>query len=77
MLPKFSQVKRAPTPLYFFVQGTYVGKVYPSWPQDEAIIALHQFQPVARPYAQRVKYTGGKRNLPLRGYLYDHDKTPY
>ena len=77
MLPKFSQVERASTPLDLVVQGAYAGKVYSPWPKDEAFIALHQFQPITRSDAERVKHTGGKRNLPLGGYFYNHDMSPY
>ena len=77
MLPKFSQVERASPPLDLVVQGAYAGKVNSPWPEDEAFIALYQFQPITWSDAQRVKHTGGKRNLPLGGYLYNHDLLPY
>ena len=73
----FSQVAWSPASFDLVMQGTYVRQVQSSWPKDESIIALHQFQLVARPDTQRVNHARGKRNLPLGGYLYNHDMSPY
>lgn len=59
------------------MQVTYVGLDDSSWPQDIAVIALHQFKAVAGADTQRIQHSHRNRDLAFRGYLQDHGNVPH